>query len=140
MQVNAIISATTRAGKKINTTISYLRQSQKSQAPTLAQALNALTTNTYQGTQVNEINVDPTESQNLPQEISVTYQYIESAGTYLYTIHRLGTGTISAYQGGTKMTVDQSTCTFSFNSPGPFTILVDSDSTYSQGFLIYTRS
>lgn len=58
MQVNAIISATDTGGKKINTTISYLRPSQKSQAPALATALNALTTNTYTGTQVNEINVD----------------------------------------------------------------------------------
>ncbi len=140
MQVNLIISATSPAQKKINTTISYLRQSQKSKAQSLAVALNQLTRNVFQSATVNEMNVDPTESQNLPQEISVTYQYVESAGTYIYTIHRLGTGTISAYQGGTKMTVDQSTCTFSFNSPGPFTILVDSDNTYSQGFLIYTRS
>lgn len=138
MQVNAIISATATNGKKINTTVSYLRQSQKNQATALGTALNALTTNTLEGVQVNEMNVDPTQSQNLPQEISVTYQ--QASGTYLYTVHRLGTGTISAYHGSTAMTVDQATGTFSYNSPGPFTILVDSDNTYSQGFLIYTRS
>ncbi len=138
MQVNAIINATATNGKKIATTITYLRQSQKSKASELATALNMLTTNTYQGTQVNEINVDTTQSQNLPQEIRVTYQYASS--TYLYTVHRLGTGTIEVYSGSTKMTVDQTTGTFSYNSPGPFTILVDSDNTYSQGFLIYTRS
>lgn len=140
MQVNLIISATSPAQKKINTTISYLRQNQKSRAHDLAVALNQLTKNVFQSATVNEMNVDPTESQNLPQEISVTYQYVESASTYIYTIHRLGTGTISAYKEGTRMTVDQSNGTFSYNSPGPFTILVDSDNTYSQGFLIYTRS
>lgn len=138
MQVNAIISATATNGKKINTTVTYLRQSQKSQATALGTALNALTTNTLEGVQVNEMNVDPTQSQNLPQEISVTYQ--QASGTYLYTVHRLGTGTISVYNGSTPMTVDQTTGTFSYNSAGPFTILVDSDNTYSQGFLIYTRS
>lgn len=138
MQVNAILSSTDQTGKKQTTTITYLRASQKSKAATLTQALNALTANNYVGTQINEMNVDPTESQNLPQEISVTYQ--QASSTYVYTVHRLGTGTISVYSGSTPMTVDQTTGTFSYNSPGPFTILVDSDSTYSQGFLIYTRS
>lgn len=137
MQVNAIISATNN-NKKINTTITYLRQSQKAQAPTLAQAFNALTANIYEGVKVNEINVDITESQNLPQEISVTYQHVSN--TYVYTVHRLGTGTISVYASGSQMTVDQTTGTFSWNGSGPFTILIDSDNTYSQGFLIYTRS
>lgn len=59
MQVNAILSATSIGGKKINTTISHLRQSQEDKASTLAQALNALTTNTYVGTQINEINIIP---------------------------------------------------------------------------------
>lgn len=58
MQVNAILQSTDQSGKKINTTISYLRASQKSQAATLTQALNALTTNDYVDTQVNELNVD----------------------------------------------------------------------------------
>lgn len=58
MRVNAILSSTDGSGKKINTTITDLRQSQKSKAATLTQALNALTTNTYVSTQVNEINVD----------------------------------------------------------------------------------
>lgn len=60
MRVNAILSSTDGSGKKINTTITDLRQSQKSKAATLTQALNALTTNTYVSTQVNEINVDIT--------------------------------------------------------------------------------
>ena len=138
MQVNAILSSTDPSGKKQTTTITYLRASQKALATTLTQALNALTTNNYVSTQVNEINVDITQSQNLPQEISVTYQQVSN--TYVYTVHRLGTGTISAYQGATPMTVDQTTGTFSYNGAGPFTILVDSDNTYSQGFLIYTRT
>lgn len=58
MQVNAIIGSTDPSGKKINTTISYLRESQKSKARNLAVALNALTTNTFENVQVNEINVD----------------------------------------------------------------------------------
>ncbi len=140
MQVNAILSSTATNGKKIKTTITYLRQSQKSQAQTLAQALNALTTNTYQGTQVNEINVDITESQNLPQVISVTYTGTAATGI-TYTVHRLGTGTIAVYYNGTSITVDQSTGEFQYNaSNGPFMILVDSDSTYAQGYYIYTRT
>lgn len=59
MQVNAIIKATATNNKAINTTISYLRQSQKSKATALGTALNALTTNTLDSVQVNEINVDP---------------------------------------------------------------------------------
>lgn len=59
MQVNAIIKATANNNKAINTTISYLRQSQKSKATQLGTALNALTTNTLDSVQVNEINVDP---------------------------------------------------------------------------------
>ena len=63
MQVNAILTSEDQTGKKQTTTITYLRQSQKSKAATLTQALNALTTNTYKSTQVNEINVDLTEKQ-----------------------------------------------------------------------------
>lgn len=59
MQVNAIIKATATNSKAINTTVSYLRQSQKNKAATLGAALNALTTNTLDIVQVNEINVDP---------------------------------------------------------------------------------
>lgn len=57
MQVNAILKATATNGKTINTTITYLRQSQKNQATALGTALNALTTNTLEGVQVNEMNV-----------------------------------------------------------------------------------
>lgn len=136
MQVNAVITAEA-SGKDIKTTITYLRQSQKSKAGLLAQTLNALTKNIYKSTQVNEINVDTDTTQYLPQEISITYV----AGDFTrYTVHRLGTGRISAYYSGAEITVDQSTASFVSTSSGPFTILVDSDGTYSQGFLIYTRS
>lgn len=138
MQVNAILTSTNQSGKDIKTTITYLRESQKSKAVQLTTALNALTLNTYKTTQVNEINIDPTISPNLTQEISVTYE--QTSGTYVYTVHRLGTGNIDVYQGSSKMTVDQATGTFSYNSAGPYTILVDSDNTYAQGFLIYMRS
>jgi len=63
VQVNAILTSEDQTGKKQTTTITYLRQSEKSKAATLTQALNALTTNNYVGTQVNEINVDLTEKQ-----------------------------------------------------------------------------
>lgn len=63
MQVNLIIAATSPANKKINTTISYLRQSQKSKARSLAVALNQLTKNVFQSATVNEMNVDPTQTQ-----------------------------------------------------------------------------
>lgn len=137
MQVNAIINSTSQGGKKITTTITYLRQSQKSKATQLATTLNALTTNTYTGTQVNELNIDTATTQYLPQEISITYV----AGEFTrYTVHRLGTGRISAYYSGAEVSVDQSTGAFVSTGSGPFTILVDSDGTYAQGFLIYTRS
>lgn len=57
MQVNAIIKATATNNKAINTTVSYLRQSQEDKAAALGAALNALTTNTLDSVQVNEINV-----------------------------------------------------------------------------------
>lgn len=137
MQVNAIINSTAANNKKITTTITYLRSSQKSKASQLAQTLNALTTNIYQSTQVNEINIDTATTQYLPQEISITYV----AGDFIrYTVHRLGTGRISVYYSGAEVSVDQSTGAFVSTGSGPFTILVDSDGTYAQGFLIYTRS
>lgn len=66
MQTNAILTAKSTAGKKINTTITYLRPEQKSHASKLAIALNALTTNTYVSTQINEMNINPSESGNKP--------------------------------------------------------------------------
>lgn len=139
-QVNLIIEQKATNNKKINTTITNLRESQTSHAEDLAEALVNLTTNTYEGATIEKISnvTESPESPNLPQEISVTYQ--ATSGTYIYTVHRLGTGTISVYSGGSAITVDQSTGTFSYNGAGPFTILVDSDNTYAQGFLIYTRS
>lgn len=121
MQVNAIINATDTSGKKINTTISYIRASQKSQAPTLAQALNALTTNTYTGTQVNEINVDITGK----TEPTLTLgSWIEgtSPKTYYAEITYTGDGVLSvsatqpAYINNNRLTilpVNSSTTSFS---------------------------
>lgn len=84
MQVNAIISATNN-NKKINTTITYLRQSQKAQAPTLAQALNALTANIYEGVKVNEINVDLTGKPIPTLEIGNWSSTSDTQGTITYT-------------------------------------------------------
>ena len=135
MQVNAILTATA-GGKNIKTTITYLRSSQKSKGEQLAIALNALTTNIYKSTQINEIDIDTTTTSLLPQEISVTYQ---SGEFTRYTIHRLGTGNISVYLSGAAVSIDENN-SFVSTGAGPFTILVESDGTYSQGFLIYTRS
>lgn len=66
MQVNAIIKATATNGKAINTTVSYLRQSQEDKAATFGAALNALTTNTLDSVQVNEINVTPEAGKQEP--------------------------------------------------------------------------
>lgn len=109
MQVNAIISATAN-GKKISTTISHLRQSQESKATQLGTALNALTTNTYQGTTVNEIGVtDFTPEKQTPTievasklrldnngyYIDITASnipigYIKLTGSYLYNQTKFG--------------------------------------------------
>lgn len=86
MQTNVILNATNIAGKKISTTITYLRDSQKDKAVSLAQALNALTTNTYTSTQVNEINIlksDPT--------LTVS-QFQTGTSEYIYAINYTGDG------------------------------------------------
>lgn len=88
MQVNAIITATTTANKDIKTTISYLRESQEDKAKQLAIALNALTTNTYKSTQVNEINIIKTE----PTLTLSPWQ--TSASEYIYTINYSGDGNL----------------------------------------------
>lgn len=90
MQVNAIISSTATNGKKINTTVSYLRQSQKSQAAALAQALNALTTNSYQSVQVNEINVDITGGK--PEPTLTISSWSGTSGGYYADVNYSGDG------------------------------------------------
>ncbi len=86
MQVNLIISATSPANKKINTTISYLRQSQEGKAAQLGNALNALTKNTLTGVQVNEINVIKTTP-------TLTLSPWQTSSTeYIYTINYTGNG------------------------------------------------
>ncbi len=87
MQVNAVINSTAGT-KKINTTISYLRQSQESKAEQLAIALNALTTNTYKGVQINEINVQ----KDLPTLTLTEWQ--SSASEYVYVINYSGDGNL----------------------------------------------
>lgn len=137
-QLNLIIEATQQDGRAIKTTVSHMRKNQIDKAAQLAQALNGFTLNRYDGQQVNELDVDIYESQNLPQEISVTYQ--QASSTYVYTVHRLGTGNVTVYSGGSSITVDQTTGTFSYNGAGPFIILVDADNTYAQGYYVYTRT
>lgn len=58
MQANLVINSTDGSGKKVTTTVTHLRPSQKSHATELATALNALTGNIYTGSSVNELNVD----------------------------------------------------------------------------------
>lgn len=86
MQVNLIISATSPANKKINTTISHLRQSQESKAQSLAVALNQLTKNVFQSATVNEINVIKTA----PTLTLTPWQTTSSE--YIYTINYTGNG------------------------------------------------
>lgn len=57
MQVNAVMTTTDGKGKKQTTTITYLRESQKSQATALAESLNALTIDTLVSVKVNELDV-----------------------------------------------------------------------------------
>lgn len=84
MQVNAILQSTDTSGKKINTTISYMRASQKNKAATLTQALNALTTNDYVDTQVNEIDVDLTSKTEPTLTISAWSGTTTSMATITY--------------------------------------------------------
>jgi len=86
VQVNLIISATSPAQKKINTTISYLRQSQESKAQSLAVALNQLTKNVFQSATVNEMNVIKTT----PTLTLSPWQ--TSTSEYIYTINYTGNG------------------------------------------------
>lgn len=58
MQANLVIKSTDGSGKKITTTVTHLRPSQKEHATALATALNALTGNIYESASVNELNVD----------------------------------------------------------------------------------
>lgn len=89
MQVNAILKATATNGKAITTTITYLRESQKSQATALATALNALTTNTFQSVQVNEINVDLTGK---PEPTLTISSWSDTASGYYADLNYSGDG------------------------------------------------
>ena len=88
MQVNAIINSTSTAGKKISTTITYVRESQESKATQLGQMLNALTTNTLNSIQINELNV--TTSKQEP-ELSIG-QWSGTSGGYYTTVTYNGDG------------------------------------------------
>lgn len=87
MQANLVLESTDTGGKKQTTTITHIRPSEKSHATELAIALNALTTNTYVGSKVNEINVDITGKTEPTLEITswstgqnVTYGQISYNG------------------------------------------------------------
>lgn len=84
MQVNAIITSTAPNGKKLNTTISYLRPSQKSKAVLLGQTLSQLTNNTYLSTQVNEIDVLSSSKDTPTLTIGTWSQGSGAIGTYYY--------------------------------------------------------
>lgn len=133
MQVNAILSSTDQSGKKQTTTITYLRASQKALAPTLTQALNALTTNTYTGTQVNEINVDITGK----TEPTLTLGAWSGTSTSVATITYDGDGqlfcncTRLARIDGNLLTVDSSTFTG--------TIYATEGTTYASKTLEFSR-
>lgn len=100
MQTNAILTATSTAGKKISTTITYLRPEQKSHASELAIALNNLTTNTYVSTQVNEMNVDISETQKLTASISLgEWSSTSSSGFRTAEIIYNGDGTLATTSG-----------------------------------------
>lgn len=88
MQVNAIIKAVARNGKAINTTISHLRQSQEDKAATFGAALNALTTNTLDSVQVNEIGVtDFTPEKRVPTiTLAETFRHDEVNDDYYQDI------------------------------------------------------
>lgn len=58
MQANLVIESKDTSGKKLTTTVTHIRASEKGKATDLATALNALTTNNYVGAKVNELNVD----------------------------------------------------------------------------------
>lgn len=119
MQANLVIESKDTSGKKLTTTITHIRPSEKGKASDLATALNALTTNTYVGAKVNEINVDiagktePTLTLNDWQEGSgymfnqVNYNgdgqlYVQcSAPAYIYdtTYKRLQVQTTGSFSG-----------------------------------------
>lgn len=86
MQTNAILTATSIAGKKISTTITYLRPEQKSHASELAIALNALTTNTYVSTQINEMNVEPTSGNKPIPTVTVATNLRVQSNMYMLDI------------------------------------------------------
>lgn len=91
MQVNAIINSTSTAGKKISTTISHLRESQESKATQLGQMLNALTTNTLNSVQINEINID---TAGKTEPILALENWSSTSGGYYATLNYNGDGTL----------------------------------------------
>lgn len=100
MQVNAIIKATASNGKAINTTISYLRQSQEDKAASLGAALNALTTNTLDSVQVNEIGVTdftPPPSKLYPNPHLTATPVQGSTNTYNISLYSESTATPTLY-------------------------------------------
>lgn len=110
MQVNAIIKATATNGKAINTTVSYLRQSQEDKAATFGAALNALTTNTLDSVQVNEINVTdftPPPSKLYPNPHLTATPVQGETGKYNISLYSESTATPTVYGkfGGTTISI-----------------------------------
>ncbi len=90
MQANLVLESTDTGGKKQTTTITHIRPSEKSHATELAIALNALTTNTYVGSKVNEINVDITGKQTPTLTVGELQYY--SSGYYVAEYTYTGDG------------------------------------------------
>lgn len=110
MQVNAVLSSTgtgEQRGKKINTTITHLRESQESKATLLAQQLNALTTNSYENTQINEMNVDPSSgTKDEPTFTLGNITYSSGAGYFTGEIEFNYTGDGAIYYAIPTGTID----------------------------------
>lgn len=99
MQANLVLESTDTGGKKQTTTITYLRPSQKSHATELATALNALTTNTYVGAKVNEINVDLTPTKQIPTLALGEWQEVTGTTTKKSIITYNGDGVLATTVG-----------------------------------------
>ena len=128
MQVNAILSSTDTSGKKQTTTITYLRASQKAKAVELATALNALTTNTYTSTQVNEINVDLT-GKTQPTLTLGTFEADPSVGGRVRAL--------ITYSGNGQLSVSCTNPAFIQNS---YLIVITSDSSSFSGTIYATET
>ena len=138
MQVNAIITATTYDTQKdIKTTISYLRESQESKAATLGAALNALTTNIYKSTQVNEIGItDFSSAKKVPTLTLGNWQTVSGTTSKAAVITYNGDGILGTSRGDIAESAGIKTLTAASGSTG---ILYATEGTnYSPAVLQFT--